>query len=129
MFVLQNKVYVFRFEKYWVFEYNEANSEQPFGPLIDGNLEIESQWKGIDGNKNRFTVNDNKIVSIGDKKITKLEPNGKITKTEEIDEENVDDEEDWVIFTLGYSSFSILFINFCYSYRSQMKVNLSTSLL
>ena len=79
--------------------------------------------------KNRFTVNDNKIVSIGDEKITKLEPNGKITKTEEIDVENVDDEEDWVIFTLEYSSFSILFINFCYSYRNQMKVNLSTSLL
>ena len=92
MFVLQNKVYVFRFEKYWVFEYNEANSEQPFGPLIDGNLEIESQWKGIDGNKNRFTVNDNKIVSIGDKKITKLEPNGKVIKSEELNVENFEEQ-------------------------------------
>ena len=92
MFVLQNKVYVFRFEKYWVFEYNEANSEQPFGPLIDGNLEIESQWKGIDGNKNRFTVNDNKIVGIGENKIIELETNGKVIKSEELNVEKFEEQ-------------------------------------
>ena len=88
MFVLQNKVYIYSEEKYWIFQYNEANSEQPLGPLIEGNVEIENQWKGIDGNKNRFTVKDNKIVSIGENKITELEPNGNVIKSEEIDVES-----------------------------------------
>ena len=90
MFVLENKVYVFRVDKYWVFEYNKQNSEKPLGLLIEGNLEISSKWQGIDGNDNRFTVHKNKIAAISGQKWTEMEPNGDISESQDILPENYD---------------------------------------
>ena len=91
MFVLEEKVYVFRVDKYWVFEFNQENSEQPLGTLIEGNVEIESKWKGINGTDNRFTIHDNKIVAISSDKWNEMQPNGDITKSEDILPENFDE--------------------------------------
>ena len=92
MFVLEEKVYVFRVDKYWVFELNRQNNDRPLGPLIEGNLKINNKWKGIDGNKNRFTIHDNKIVAISGNKWTEMEPNGDITESKEILSENFEAE-------------------------------------
>ena len=84
MFILEEKVYIFRADKYWVFELNAENSDQPLGPLIEGNVDISNKWKGIEGKENRFTIHDNKIVAISYEKWTKMELNGDIIKSEDI---------------------------------------------
>ena len=84
MFVFESKVYVFRVNKYWVFELNQQNSNQPLGPLIEGNIEISSKWKGIDGTDNRFTIHNNKIVAISDNKWTEIQPNGDVIESQDI---------------------------------------------
>ena len=93
MFVLESKVYIFRVDKYWVFEYKKQNNEQPLGLLIEGNLEISSKWQGIDVIDNRFTVHNNKIVSISGNKWTELKPNGEVDKAYEITIENLIEED------------------------------------
>ena len=94
MFVLQNKVYIFRLDKYWIFELNVDNKEKPLGPLIEGDIKTEDKWKGIDGNKNRFTTHENQIVAIDGHKWTEMQPNGQITKTENILPENIEPGKD-----------------------------------
>ena len=84
MFVLEEKVYVFRVDKYWIFEFNAQNTEHPLGPLIEGNIKISDKWKGIDGSDNRFTIHNNKIVAISSHKWTEFEINGEISKSENI---------------------------------------------
>ena len=90
MFVFEEKVYVFRVDKYWIFRFNRNNKERPLGPLIEGNIKISDKWKGIDGNDNRYTIRDNKIVAISYDKWTEMKPNGEIIKSETILPEKVE---------------------------------------
>ena len=92
MFVLEEKIYVFRVDKYWVFEFNAQNIEYPLGPLIEGNIKISDKWKGIDANHYRFTIRDNKIVAISYDKWNVLELNGDIIGSENIEPENPNQE-------------------------------------
>ena len=78
----EDKVIVFRREKYWIFQYNSDNEEKPLGPLIKGDVDIGSKWEGIDGSKTKFTIRDNKLVAIDANKWT--ETDGEVTKEEEI---------------------------------------------
>ena len=91
MFELEDKVYVFRVDKYWVFKTN-VNKEKPLGPLIEGNIKISDKWKGMDANDYRFTIRDNKIVAISYEKWNVLESNGEIIKSEDIEPEKSNQE-------------------------------------
>ena len=97
MFVFEDKVYIFRVDKYWVFEFNVEKSDQPLGPLIEGDVDISNKWKGIDGKENRFTIRDNKIVAISYEKWTEMEINGDIVKIEDIVPEKTNQETSEVL--------------------------------
>ena len=91
MITFENKVFVFRIDKYWVFESNEQNSEQPLGPLIEANIYIGSKLKGFNINKSKFTVHNNEIVAITANKWTEFGHNGKISKSGDIEVENIEE--------------------------------------
>ena len=100
MITFEEKVYVFRFDKYWVFRLNAKNTDKPLGHLIEAKLDIGFKWKGIDGNKSKFTIRDNKIVAISSDKWNELEPNGEITKSEEVLPQNLDEDSDSTAFPM-----------------------------
>ena len=93
MFTLKDRVYIFRKDKYWEFKYNQQNSDQPLGQLIEGSIEIHNKWKGYTPD-DRFTVHDNQIVAVSGQKWIEMKPNGQISKTEDISTENFETPSD-----------------------------------
>ena len=66
MFTIEGLIYVFRKNKYWIFESNEGrNRDRPLGPLIEGNVNIDSRWTAIDDPmRSSFAYYNNRIVVI-----------------------------------------------------------------
>ena len=66
MIILEDLVYVFRLDNYWVFSLKGYKPNKALGdlPLIEANVDINSKWKAIDGTKSKFTIHENKFVAI-----------------------------------------------------------------
>ena len=80
---IKEQIFVFRENKFWTFS-SSKERDRPFGPIIEGNVDISQKWKGFKPENSRFTVHNNKIVAISGQEWTEIEINGKVVKSQEI---------------------------------------------
>ena len=81
MFILEEKIYVFHLNNYWIFELNFEDIEQPLGVLVEGKVDISSKWKDINISKSKLTIHDNKLVAITDNEWKQFETDGSVGAT------------------------------------------------
>jgi hypothetical protein len=80
IFTLNEKIYVFREKKYWIFD-SVQKGGKPLGECIEGNKEVNKKWKGVDVTKSSFAVYKNQIVVIYKHKWSALKTDGKIASS------------------------------------------------